>query len=136
MKIAARVSNTAGGHDVVVSTDGVPKSLSIAAKPDGRGSSVNGGELLMAAMATCYCNDLFREAARKGIEVGEVEVEVEGDFGAAGEAATALRYRVRIAGQGDAAELLALARHTDTVTEIQNTIRAGLPVVLEDVALR
>lgn len=135
MKITARISNKPEGHEVVVSTDGYRKRLSISAKGEGRGSSVNGGELLMAAIATCYCNDLFREAAKKGVQVTAVEVEVEGEFGAAGEAATALRYRVRIMGSGDSAELVDLGWHTDTMAEVQNTIRGGNQVVLDEVSV-
>ena len=33
-------------------------------KSPGRGSAVNGGEFLVLALATCYCNDLYREAER------------------------------------------------------------------------
>ena len=136
MKITARISNKPEGHEVVVSTDGNRKRLSIGAKGEGRGSSVNGGELLMAAIATCYCNDLFREAAKEGILVTAVEVEVEAEFGAPGDAATALRYRVKIAGSGDSAELVDLGWHTDTMAEVQNTIRGGVPVVLDKVSVQ
>lgn len=96
---------------------------------------MNGGELLMAALATCYCNDVFREASNRGVRVTAVDVEVEGEFGAAGEAARALRYRVKITGPSDASDLLALGRHTDGVAEVQNTLRAATPVVLEDVSV-
>jgi hypothetical protein len=68
MKIAARVSNTVSGHTLEVETDGRKQSIAIAPKTAGRGSSVNGGELLFAALATCFCNDLYREAAKRGIE--------------------------------------------------------------------
>jgi hypothetical protein len=34
---------------------------------DGGGSSANGGELLCLALATCYCNDVYREAKKRGI---------------------------------------------------------------------
>jgi uncharacterized OsmC-like protein len=44
------------------------------------------------ALATCYCNDLYREARKRGIEVHRVEVEVEGSFGAEGAAAERLAY--------------------------------------------
>ena len=135
MKITARVSNTPEGHEVAVTTDGNRKTLSIATKREGRGSSVNGGELLMAAIATCYCNDVFREAAKQRIHITGVEVEVEGEFGAAGKAATALGYRVKITGEGEAADLIALGWHTDRVAEVQNTIRAAIPVVLEEVSV-
>ena len=81
MKIAARVSNTVSGHTLEVETDGRMQSIAIAPKTAGRGSSVNGGELLFAALATCFCNDLYREAAKRGLEVHDVKVEVTGTFG-------------------------------------------------------
>jgi organic hydroperoxide reductase OsmC/OhrA len=54
MKIAARISNSASDHTVEVETDGRTQSIAIAPKSAGRGSSVNGGELLFAALATCF----------------------------------------------------------------------------------
>jgi uncharacterized OsmC-like protein len=41
--------------------------------------------LLFLALATCYCNDIFREAAKQGLKIDGVEVKVEGEFGAEGE---------------------------------------------------
>jgi uncharacterized OsmC-like protein len=35
---------------------------------------------LFLALATCYCNDIYREAAKRNIKVDSVEVEVEGTF--------------------------------------------------------
>lgn len=75
MKIAARVSNTPCGHNLEVETEGRKQSIAIAPKSIGRGSSINGGELLFAALATCFCNDLYREVAKRGIDVQEVKVE-------------------------------------------------------------
>ena len=53
MNIAARVSNTNSVHTVEVETDGRKQSIGVAPKGAGRGSSVDGGELLFAALATC-----------------------------------------------------------------------------------
>ena len=131
MKITASVINGPSGHEVTVATNGSAKRLAIAPRQEGRGSSVNGGELLLAALATCYCNDVFREATRKDIVVSAVEVEVEAEFNAEGAPATSVRYRVRIAGPGDPSELEELGRHTDSVAEIQETVRRAVPVVLE-----
>lgn len=58
MEISAVVNNSPSGHQVVVRTGASSHSLSIAAKESGQGSAVNGGEFLMLALATCYCNDL------------------------------------------------------------------------------
>lgn len=60
-----------------------------------------------------------------------MEVEVRGNFGAAGEPARNVTYRARIAGKAAAVDLEALARHADTVAEIQNTLRVPTPVALE-----
>ena len=116
-------------------TNGVSKTLSVPPKPSGIGSSVNGGEALFLALATCYCNDVFREAAREGIDIVEVEVQVYGEFGGVGEPARNVHYscsaKARNAEQIDIENLL---RHTDTVAEIQNTLRLGMPVVLTNVS--
>ncbi len=130
MKISARVSNTASTHAVDVETEGRRQSLTIAPKAVGRGSSVNGGELLFAALATCYCNDLYREAAKRGIDIQDVDVEVSGLFGGPGEPARDITYRVRV--KADAAQdaIDDLVRATDAVAEIQNTVRGGCDVRL------
>jgi uncharacterized OsmC-like protein len=92
---------------------------------------VNGGELLFLALATCYCNDLYREAARRGIAVKSVRVDVSGIFGDAPESvADAISYDAAVEAEAVEAELLALMRHTDAVAEVQNTLRRGTPVTL------
>jgi len=131
MKIAARVSNTVSSHTLEVETDGRMQSIAIAPKTAGRGSSVNGGELLFAALATCFCNDLYREAAKRGIEVQDVNVEVTGTFGNPGEPAKNITYRVRVDADAPQKTIDDLIRTTDTLTEIQNTLRAGCAVRLE-----
>ena len=131
MKIAAHVSNTPSGHTVEVETEGRKQSIAIAPKSAGRGSSINGGELLFAALATCFCNDLYREAEKRGIGVHGVEVEVTGAFGNPGEPARDIRYRVQVHADAPKTAMDDLIRATDSVTEIQNTLRAGCDVRLE-----
>jgi uncharacterized OsmC-like protein len=130
MKISARVSNTNSGHGVEVETDGRKQSIAIAPKSAGRGSSVNGGELLFAALATCFCNDLYREAAKSGIQVESVEVEVTGAFGSPGEPARDITYRVQVRADALPETIDDLIRATDSLTEIQNTLRGGCEVKL------
>lgn len=130
MQITARVSNTPSGHTVEVETQGRKQSIAIAPKSAGRGSSVNGGELLFAALATCFCNDLYREAAKRGIDVQTVDVEVTGTFGNPGEPARDISYRVQVSADAPPATIDELIRATDSVTEIQNTLRTGCPVRL------
>lgn len=133
MKISARIENSENNHKVFVSTNGIQHELKIPPKPEGFGSSVNGGELLFFALATCYCNDLYRETAKLGIAVHEVEVNVDGEFGAAGESAKNIRYRAKVKAAASREQIEALMRQTDKVAEIQNTLRQGIDVRLEQI---
>lgn len=136
MNISARIANKKGEHRVSLKTDERGHSLMIPPKPDGFGSSVNGGELLFLALATCYCNDIYREARRRGIDIQNVEVEVTGEFGSAGEAAPNISYRASVAAKAPEDEVLDLMRHTDAVAEIQNTLRRSSPIVLSQCEAR
>jgi organic hydroperoxide reductase OsmC/OhrA len=130
MKITARIENSPGSHRVSLQTDGRQHSIDIPPRREGLGSSANGGELLFLALATCYCNDIYREAAKRGIQVQRVDVEVEGDFDGVGAPAQGVTYHARVvarAGEQDIRELMA---HTDQVAEIQNTLRVETPVTL------
>lgn len=131
MRISASLRNAGGDHRVTVSTSGAEKPIAIAPKAGGAGSSVNGGELLMLALATCYCNDLYREAARLGIAIEAVEVEASAEFAGVGLAASDIRYRAKVASPEPPERVSELLRQTDAVAEIHNTVRAGVPVTLE-----
>ena len=131
MLIAAQVKNRGTEHEVIVRTADVAQTLTIGAKTPGRGSAVNGGELLLAALATCYCNDLYREAARLGVQIDAVEVEASAEFNGVGVAASNIRYRARLSSAAPAELLAQLLRETDAVAEVHNTIRAAIPVTLE-----
>lgn len=133
MKISAHVENSQNQHQVTLTTNGISHSITIPPRPSGFGSSANGGELLFLALATCYCNDIYRESAKRNIQVEKVEVEVSGDFGAEGEPATNVAYKAKVHAKGSEAEIRALMEHTDTVAEIQNTLRAGVQVKLSKV---
>ena len=128
MQITALVRNAGPSHEVSVTTAGKAQPLSVPAKSSGSGSSVNGGEFLMLALATCYCNDIYREAARLGIPVEAVEVEAQADFPGIGLAATNITYRARVASPASDAEIADLLRQTDAVAEVHNTVRAGVEV--------
>ena len=130
MKFSARVQNTPKEHQVTLKVGNKEQSLSIAPKQTG-GSSVSGGELLFLALATCYCNDIYREAAQRDIKVESVEVEVTGDFEAEGKPASNIVYRAKIKANASNDEIRELMSHTDVVAEIQNTVRAGIPVKLQ-----
>ena len=134
MQISAFVRSNLGGFEAQASTNGITKSVVIPPKSTGFGSSVNGGEALFLALATCYCNDVFREAAREGMVFVDVSVDVKGEFGGLGQPARNVTYSCKAKARDTSIEEAErLLRHTDTVAEIQNTLRQGMPVVLTSV---
>ena len=84
----------------------------------------------MLALATCYCNDLYREAERLDLAIDGVEVEASAEFPGIGLAAMNISYRATVSSSASSAALAQLLRETDAVAEIHNTLRAGVPVEL------
>ena len=130
MKFSAHLSNKPGSQTLTLKVGDKEQSLPIASRESG-GSSVTGGELLFLALATCYCNDIYREAAAQNIKVNGVEIEVEGDFAAPGRPASNIVYRAKVDADATEGQIRELMLHTDAVAEIQNTLRVGTPVRLE-----
>jgi organic hydroperoxide reductase OsmC/OhrA len=128
MEISARVRNDTAGHEVTVATAGTAQPLTVSAKTVGRGSAVNGGELLMLALATCYCNDLYREAERLGVEVTACEVVVTAQFGGIGRPAESIVYAARVESPASPDEVALLLSETDRLAEVHNTLRGGCAV--------
>jgi len=131
-RIQAQIKNYQDGHEVTLHTNDQSFSLQIPPKAGGYGSRASGGELLFLALATCYCNDIYREAAKRGIAVERVEVEVNGDFEQEGGPASNVSYRARVKADASREAILELMRHTDAVAEIQNTLRTLTPVTLSE----
>lgn len=137
IKIRAQVENGYQSHRILLSTNNTEHSITIPSKSTGFGSSANGGELLFLALATCYCNDVYREAAKRNIVVKHVEVEVMGDFGdAPGSPAENITYTATVEAEASEEEIRDLLRHTDTVAEIQNTLRKVTSVTLASVKVK
>jgi len=130
MLISASVKNAGGRHVTSVCTGDISQTLEIKAKPDGKGSAINGGELLLLALATCYCNDLYREAQRLGIPLEGIDVSASAEFDGIGLAAKNIRYRASVTSSADSESIERLLRETDVVAEIHNTVRAAIPVTL------
>lgn len=114
----------------IVITEEKMQAIAVPSKTGGLGSSVNGGEFLMLAIATCYCNDIYREAAKRNIIIEKVDVECTSIFGQEGEAASSIAYSVNIKSPAAPDEIDALIKHTDDVAEIHKTIRKGIAVTL------
>jgi organic hydroperoxide reductase OsmC/OhrA len=128
MEISSVVVSSGERHSVAVRTGEIGQALTVPAKPSGKGLAVNGGEFLMLALATCYCNDLYREAERRSIVLEHVEVEAIAEFPGIGLAAKNVRYRAHVVSSASAAAIADLLRETDAVAEVHNTLRAGVAV--------
>ena len=131
MKISATISSTSSDLKTIVRTGEKSQAVPVPSKPSGFGSSVNGGEFLMLAIATCYCNDIYREAAKRNIIIDKVDVECTSIFEHEGEAASNIVYSVNIESTASPDEIDALIKHTDSIAEIHKTIRNGSAVTLK-----
>lgn len=134
IKFTAKIQNQENQHSVSLQTGNHVYSIEIAPKAGGFGSKMNGGEALVLAIATCYCNDIYREAKQLGITVHQVNIDVDGHFdGQAGHIIEDIVYHVTVEADAHEDEIEKLIRHTDTVAEIHNTLRQGTKVSLGEI---
>lgn len=133
MKIRASVINYVNNNEVVLQTNDNIHSIKIPPKANGFGLSANGGELLFLSLATCYTNDIYREASKMEIKVERIEVEVSGDFESEGDPAKNITYNVKVSANVDEKTINKLIYQTDKKAEIQNTLRTINTVTLNRV---
>jgi organic hydroperoxide reductase OsmC/OhrA len=96
----------------------------------GRGLGFNGGQLLNIAVAGCVSNDLFREAAKRGIRLDRVRVVADSDYTGSPATSTPIEYEVELSGDASAEELADLLAYVDRIAEIPNSLRRGTEVRL------
>ena len=96
------------------------------------GLGFNGGELLLLAIGGCYSNDIYREAAKRGLNVHNVQVKVTADWGGDPVRAQNVSFSVTVEADAPEREILDLIHHTDQVAEIPNSLRLGSDVRLRD----
>jgi len=133
MIISATIKNSANKNDIIVATNSNEKQISIPSKTEGGGSSVNGGELLFLSLATCFCNDIYREAVRRKMNINSVEVNVSGEFDKEGEPASNINYHAHIESPNSSQQQIdELIKYVDSVAEIHNTLRKGVSVQLKN----
>lgn len=133
MKISAKIENSFNKHLVIVKTNDSVQEVVLPAKASGLGSAVNGGELLCLAIATCFCNDVYREAQKKNIKLTKVNIEAFAEFSVEGDSGYNFQYKAKLEGDASDEDLEALILHTDKVSEIQNTIRKGVDIIVKPV---
>jgi uncharacterized OsmC-like protein len=96
----------------------------------GLGIGFNGGELLLLAIGGCYLNDVYREAAKRGIGVRSVQVAVEADWGGDPIRAQNVSFSVKVEAAAPSEAIAELIKDTDVVAEIPNSLRLGTQVSL------
>ncbi|RPE12443.1 OsmC family peroxiredoxin [Chitinophaga lutea] len=109
-----------------------PRSLVIDRTPraGGLGIGFSGEELFMMSIGASLCNDLYREAAIRGIELQHVEIIINGDWSGEPAQARNLRYDIKVQSNAPREATEELIKHTDHIAEIPHTLRAGTPVRL------
>ena len=94
------------------------------------GLGFNGGELMLLAIGGCYSNDIFREAAKRGIEVQHVDIRVTADWAGDPVRAQNVAFSVVVEARASEQDILDLIHHTDDVAEIPNSLRFGTEIKL------
>ncbi|HVO63484.1 MAG TPA: OsmC family protein [Terriglobales bacterium] len=112
-----------------------PRTVTIdrAKEAGGMGLGFNGGELMLLAVGGCYSNDIFREAAKRGINVHYVDVNVTADWGGDPVRAKNVGFSVVVEADASEQDIIDLIHHTDSVAEIPNSLRLGTEVKLNGV---
>ena len=124
-----------GGPTAVAASGPFSVLIDRPAAAGGRGIGFNGGQLLYAAIAGCYSNDLYREAATMGVPLRRVAITVDGDFPRRGEPSTPITVDLEVEGDAPEDRLHELVRLVDTIAEIPNTIRGATPIELRNVRI-
>jgi uncharacterized OsmC-like protein len=102
------------------------KPLTLSTLPAGHGSSINGGELLFLALATCFCNDIYRDATRMSLRISGVEVVVRAEFSIEGEPGSYLQFRANVRADASPEQIEALLAQTNKAAGTHNTLRNGV----------
>ncbi len=125
---------TVAGSSLAVGSSG-PRTVTIdrAKEAGGLGLGFNGGELLLLAIGGCYSNDIFREAAKRGIAVKNVQVTVRADWEGNPVRAQNVLFDVVVEADSSESEIVDLIRHTDQVAEIPNSLRPGTDVKISGI---
>jgi uncharacterized OsmC-like protein len=98
----------------------------------GQGMGFDGGQLLLLAIGACYANDVYREAAQRGLEVLGVRVVVACDWEGDPPRARNVRFSTRVEAEADEDEIMDLIQHVDRIAQVHNTLREGTEVELAE----
>lgn len=128
---SVEIRTMAGGSLAVGSSGQRTVTIDRAKEAGGLGLGFNGGELLLLAIGGCYSNDIYREAAKRGLKVRGVRVKVSADWGGEPVRAQNVCFSVAVEGE-DEEQIRDLIHYTDTVAEIPNSLRLRTEVKLTE----
>lgn len=99
------------------------------------GIGFSGEELFMMSIGASLCNDLYREAALWQVDIRQVEIVINGDWGGEPAHARNIRYDIRVTSDAPREKIEELIRHTDQIAEIPHSMRQGTSVKLNQLEI-
>src|SRR3954454_8255932 len=130
MALSVAMRSVGGGPTALGSAGSYTLVADRPLEAGGGGLGFNGGQLLYLAVAACISNDLYREAAGRGMTLREVAVDVKGDFPAPGAPSGPIEITLSVTADASQASLGALVDEVDRIAEIPNSIRGTTPVTI------
>ena len=120
---------TVGGGPTALGQSG-PFTLTVdrPAAAGGGGLGFSGGQLLYMAIAACWSNDLYREAATMGVGLDGVEITVDGDFPARGDGSTPITVELVVRSSAPEERVRELIAEVERIAEIPRAIRDATPI--------
>ncbi len=102
----------------------------------GTDSAADPVELLLASLTSCVSIGLVTHAAKRGVELRDFEIDVEGDLDVRGYLGdegvrpgfTAIRYTVRVESDADPETLEDIVHHAEQASPMLDNISNGVPV--------
>ena len=106
------------------------RTVTIDRSPEngGMGLGYNGGELLFLAVVACFHNDLHRTAAKQGVRLHRVDVDVEGELGGEPMLVKEASLSAKIEADASDEQLARLVEATLADCTILNSLRQGIRV--------
>lgn len=130
MHITAQINSSINKVSTLIKKDNETKSFILPPREEGFGSSVNGGELLLLALATCYCHTIYRGAKEMNLDIGEITVSVTGDFSDDVPKMQDFSFSVQVRSSATGQQLQELVGYADLHATIPNLLRKGRQIRL------
>ena len=130
MQITAQINSSFNRVSTLIHHGLETKSVLLPPKTEGIGSAMNGAELLLLSLATCYCHTIYRGAQHMNIGIKEIAVSVNGDFSGPVPEMEALTFSVQVRSSATDQQLQELIGYADLHATIPNLLRKGSQISL------